>query len=173
LATKFGFAVDSPLEGDGFERRSLARKSRFRWGKRMASDRNWASLKSCLSTGYRWFEFTSLHRRVYCEPEFSGGHRINDRRVRGTRPDHGPCGSTRLEQCDRCNRSYRPANPDRECSTRPSWRAGYRRSTPSFKLPRRGHFFAARSAKKRRFFSSGDRGFESLYPLAESHFAAT
>ena len=30
----------------------------------------------------RWFESISLHRRVYCEPEFSGGHRINDRRVR-------------------------------------------------------------------------------------------
>ena len=33
--------------------------------------------------GNRGFESTSLHRRVYCEPEFSGGHRINDRRVRG------------------------------------------------------------------------------------------
>src|SRR5580704_1164171 len=31
----------------------------------------------------RRFESSSLHRRVYCEPEFSGGHRINDRRVRG------------------------------------------------------------------------------------------
>src|SRR4051812_49252279 len=44
----------------------------------------------------------------------------------GTRPDYGPCGSTRLERCDRRNRSYRPANPDIECSARPSWRAGYK-----------------------------------------------
>src|SRR6202521_6114274 len=68
----------------------------------------------------------------------------------GTRPDHGPCGNTRSERCDRRNRSCRPANPDRECSARPSWKAGYRHPTPSFKLPRRGHFLAARSAKKRR-----------------------
>src|SRR6202030_4361238 len=53
----------------------------------------------------------------------------------GTRPDDGPCGSTRLERCDRRNRSYRPANPDRECSARPSWRAGYKRSTPASNCP--------------------------------------
>src|SRR5712671_639448 len=29
------------------------------------------------------FESPFLQRGVYCEPEFSGGHRINDRRVRG------------------------------------------------------------------------------------------
>src|SRR6516162_10603995 len=28
----------------------------------------------------------------------------------------------RSAQCDRRNRSCRPANPDRECSARPSWR---------------------------------------------------
>src|SRR6516165_8093678 len=55
----------------------------------------------------------------------------------------------RSAQCDRRNRSCRPANPDRECSARPSWRAGYRSPDGPFKLPRRGHFFAARSAKKR------------------------
>src|SRR5437660_11061139 len=33
---------------------------------------------------------------------------------------------------------------------------------PSFKLPRRGHFFAARSAKKRRQLSSGQRCCASL-----------
>src|SRR6516165_2643893 len=42
--------------------------------------------------------------------------------IHGTRPDHGPCGSMRSAQCDRRNRSCRPANPDRECSARPSWR---------------------------------------------------
>src|ERR1700720_3835789 len=53
----------------------------------------------------------------------------------GTRPGHGPCGSTRSEQCDRRNRSYRPANPDRECSARPSWTAGYRQPTPASNCP--------------------------------------
>ena len=68
----------------------------------------------------------------------------------GTRPDHGPCGSTRSEQCDRRNRSCRPANPDKGCSARLSWRPRLQAPTSSFKLPRRGHFFAAQSAKKRR-----------------------
>src|SRR5207245_3849019 len=53
----------------------------------------------------------------------------------GTRPDHGPCGSTHSEQCDRRNRSYRPANPDRECSARPSWTARYRHPTPASNCP--------------------------------------
>src|SRR4029077_12400512 len=38
------------------------------------------------------------------------------------------------------------------CSARRSWKAGYRHPTPSFKLPRRGHFIAAPSAKKRSSF---------------------
>ena len=29
----------------------------------------------------RWFESTSLQRRVSCEPEFAGGHPINARRT--------------------------------------------------------------------------------------------
>jgi MFS family permease len=32
-------------------------------------------------------------------------------------------------------RTDRPANPDRECSARPSWRAGYKRSTPASNCP--------------------------------------
>ena len=40
-------------------------------------------------------------------------------------------------------------------SAQPICHGGYARRTPAyFKLPRRGHFFAARSAKKRRFLCS-------------------
>jgi RNA-directed DNA polymerase len=49
------------------------------------------------------------------------------------------------------------------CSARLSWRAGYRHPTPSFKLPRRGHFFAARSAKQRRPLWGHQRGFCSRW----------
>src|SRR5260370_7665283 len=39
-------------------------------------------------------------------------------------------------------------------SAEPICHGGYARRTPAyFKLPRRGHFFAARSAKKRRMFA--------------------
>ena len=37
-----------------------------------------ASQRPFLSRRDREFESCSLHRRVYCEPEFSGGHRINE-----------------------------------------------------------------------------------------------
>src|SRR6516162_3318459 len=70
----------------------------------------------------------------------------------------------RSAQCDRRNRSCRPANPDRECSARPSWRAGYRSPDGPFKLPRRGHFFAARSAKKRSIFLFQDDDFPLFGP---------
>jgi hypothetical protein len=67
---------------------------------------------------------------------------------------HGPCGNRRSERSGRRIRSCRPANRDRECSARPSCEARYREAAVRFKLPSRGHFFAAPSAKKRSFFGS-------------------
>ena len=88
---------------------------------------------------------TSFRGRVYKQTfrsYFRASHPIRSApaTTHGTRPDHGPCGSTRSEQCDRRNRSSRPASPDRECSARPSWRPGYRHPTPRFKLPRGATF---------------------------------
>jgi len=50
-----------------------------------------------------------------------------------------------------CQTSELRSNPGKECSARPSCGAGYRCPNLGFKLPRRGHFFAAPSAKKRRW----------------------
>ena len=68
----------------------------------------------------------------------------------GTRPDHGPCRKY-ASRTMRSTPSLAPAQQvlDRECSARPSWRPGYRHPTPRSNCLVRGHFFAARSAKKR------------------------
>src|SRR6202011_4877052 len=50
-------------------------------------------------------------------------------------------------QCDRRNRSCRPANPDRECSARPSWTAGYRHPTPASNCPAGATFSQPRLRK--------------------------
>jgi hypothetical protein len=50
-----------------------------------------------------------------------------------------------------CQTSELLANPGKECSARPSCGASYRCPNLGLKLPRRGHFFATPSAKKRRW----------------------
>ena len=48
--------------------RSLARKSRSWWGRRLTGDRNGIPQKVASLTGYRWFESISLQRRVCANP---------------------------------------------------------------------------------------------------------
>jgi hypothetical protein len=67
---KFRFAVDSPLEGDGFEPSVPGTKQPVLVAEGELRGPNRGSQKGLFLMRYRWFESISLQRRVACEPEF-------------------------------------------------------------------------------------------------------
>jgi hypothetical protein len=67
-APEIRFALDSPLEGDGFEPSvPVAKKSDFVAEGELRGWKGGSPKRGISSTGYRWFESISLQRGVCCE----------------------------------------------------------------------------------------------------------